>query len=167
MLHYGGVTEPESSRPPVTLREITEDTVIAIIRLKVAPEQERFVAENAVSLSQALFAPYAWYRAIYFGETPVGFVMISDDSLLPEDQRPEEPGIGLWRFMVDHRYQRQGIGEAALRLVLDHARSRGAFSKFTTSYVPGDGSPVGVYERAGFKHTGEVDEDELVMEVDL
>lgn len=159
------MTDPDSSRPAVTLREITEDTVIDIIRLKVAPEQDRFVAENAVSLSQALFAPYAWYRAIYLGETPVGFVMLSDDSLLAE--RPEKPEIGIWRFMVDQRYQRQGIGEAALRLVVEHARGRGIFTKLSTSYVPGDGSPVRVYERVGFRHTGEVDDDELVMEIEL
>ena len=40
----------------VTLREITEDTVIDVVRLKVTKDQERFVAPNAVSLAQALFS---------------------------------------------------------------------------------------------------------------
>ncbi len=159
------MSDSQASRPAVTLREISEDTVIDVVRLRVEPEQDKFVAENAVSLAQALFAPYAWYRAIYSGETPVGFVMLSDDSLLAD--RPEKPEIGIWRFMVDQRYQRQGIGEAALRLVVDHARSRGIFSKLSVSYVPGEGSPVGLYQRIGFEHTGEVDEDELVMELRL
>jgi hypothetical protein len=64
----------------VSLREITAETVIAVTRLAVADSQKGFVAPNAVSLAQALFAPEAWYRAIYLDDTPVGFVMLSDES---------------------------------------------------------------------------------------
>jgi hypothetical protein len=39
----------------VTLREITSGTVNAVLKLSVAPEQQRFVAPNAVSLAEALF----------------------------------------------------------------------------------------------------------------
>lgn len=66
----------------VTLREITADTVRAVTRLAVTDYQTRFVASNAWSLGQALFSPEAWYRAIYLAEEPVGFVMLSDQSLL-------------------------------------------------------------------------------------
>ena len=44
----------------VALREITADTVITIVRLSVSEDQKKFVAPNAVSLAQALFAPEAW-----------------------------------------------------------------------------------------------------------
>jgi diamine N-acetyltransferase len=64
----------------VTLREITADTVVRITRLAVKPEQQGFVAPNAVSLAQALFSPEAWYRAIYVGDAPAGFVMVYDES---------------------------------------------------------------------------------------
>ena len=56
----------------VSLREITADTVLPVVRLAVAEDQKSFVATNAVSLAQALFAPEAWYRAIYLGDQPVG-----------------------------------------------------------------------------------------------
>lgn len=149
----------------VSLREITADTVIDIVRLRVAPEQEKFVADNAVSFAQALFAPEAWYRAIYEDDTPVGFVMLSDDSLLPEP--PEQPEISVWRFMVDARYQRRGIGEEAMRQVIEHARAKGLFSVLTLSYVPEPGSAETFYLRAGFRHTGRMDEDEVVLELPL
>ncbi len=149
----------------VTLREITEDTVIDVIRLKVAPDQERFVSPNAVSLSQALFSRTAWYRAIYLDETPVGFVMLSDDSLLSPP--PPKPQIWLWRFMVDERYQGQGVGSIALRLLIDHVRNKGGFETLELSFVPGEGSPEGVYLRAGFRHTGRLDRDEIVLELPL
>ncbi len=35
----------------VTLREITQETLQDILDLKVAPEQEHFVAPNAVSIA--------------------------------------------------------------------------------------------------------------------
>ena len=44
----------------VALREITADTVITIVRLSVSEDQKKFVAPNAVSLAQALFAPETW-----------------------------------------------------------------------------------------------------------
>lgn len=149
----------------VTLRAITAETVRAVTQLAVTPYQNRFVAPNAVSLAQALFAPDAWYRAIYAGEQLVGFVMLSDQSLL--NPIPEKPVAYVWRFMVDARFQHQGIGRAALHLVIDHVRSRGFFHELKLSYVPDSGGPEGLYLSMGFRPTGEVDEGEIVMSLPL
>lgn len=146
---------------PVTLREITSDTVIAVIKLSVAESQKGFVAPNAVSLAQALFSDEAWYRAVYDGEALVGFVMLSDETLKKE--RPAEPNIGLWRLMIDQRYQRRGIGREVMRLVLDHARSRPGVRSFYTSYVPEPGGPEPFYLGLGFKPNGEIDDGEVVV----
>jgi hypothetical protein len=59
--------------PEVSLREITADTVREICRLRVAPGQEGFVAPVAESIAEAYFSPLAWFRAVYAGDTPVGF----------------------------------------------------------------------------------------------
>src|SRR4051812_502277 len=45
----------------VSLREVTESSVRAVCNLKVASEQEGFVAPNAVSMSEAQFNPKAWF----------------------------------------------------------------------------------------------------------
>ena len=149
---------------PVTLREITAETVRSVIRLSVGAGQERFVAPNAVSLAQALFSPEAWYRAVYRGEELVGFVMVADEK---NKQPPKEkPEIGLWRLMVDQRYQGQGIGREIVRLVADHARSRG-YDKLLTSYVPGPDGPEKFYLGLGFVPTGEVDHGEVVAALEL
>jgi diamine N-acetyltransferase len=149
----------------VTLRPITSETVIPVIRLSVAEGQKGFVAPNAVSLAQALFAPEAWYRAIYFGEELVGFVMLEDESLRsPPPQRPE---VGLWRFMIDARFQGRGIGRIALQRVIEHVRSKGLFTTLALSYVPGPGSPEPFYVGAGFRHTGRVEGNEVVLELPL
>lgn len=151
--------------PLVTLREITSDTVIPVIRLSVAESQKGFVAPNAVSLAQALFAPEAWFRAIYYGDELAGFVMLADESLkMPP---PAKPGIGVWRLMVDSRFQGRGIGRAAMQSVIEHVRGKGSFEVLELSYVPGPGCPEPFYLSLGFRHTGRMDEDEVVLELSL
>lgn len=153
-------TPPPSPAATVTLREVTRETVVQICRLQVAPHQQGFVAPNAVSIAQAYFAPEtAWFRAIYADGTPVGFLMLEDDAANEE--------YSLWRFMIDARYQGMGFGRRALELLIDHVKTRPGAKALFTSCVPGDGSPCPFYERLGFVYTGEVDEDELVMRLDL
>jgi diamine N-acetyltransferase len=165
--HLGGGAMSTTSTTPdlVTLREITEDTVVSIVKLSVAESQMHFVAPNAVSLAQALFSKEAWYRAIYRGEEPVGFVMLYDESL--RTPPPEAPNVGVWRFMVDARHQGRGIGRQALAQVLDHVRGKGVFTSLELSYVPGPNCPEPFYLSMGFRHTGRMDGDEVVLELAL
>lgn len=156
---------PLPTTPAVSLREITADTVLAITRLSVADDQRGFVAPNAVSLAQALFHREAWYRAIYADEDPAGFVMLADESRL--DPAPQRPAIGLWRLMVDQRYQRRGIGRKAMRLVIEHARRNPGFTTLELSYVPGPGCPEPFYRSLGFEDAGRMDGGEVVMELKL
>jgi len=148
-----------TSDSPVTLREITKETVRDVCRLQVAEGQRKFVAPNAVSIAQAYFAPKAWFRAVFAGETSVGFVMLLDD--------PDKPEYYLWRYMIDARYQGLGFGQKALELVIAYVRSRPGAKELITSCVPGEGSPCPFYERIGFVYTGEEDEGELVMRLQL
>lgn len=146
--------------PDVTFREVTKETLREILRLKVAPEQERFVAPNAVSIAEAYFEPdVAWLRAIYSGETPVGFVMLRDEE--------SKAQYYLWRFLIDARYQGQGVGRRAIELLIEHVRTRPGATVLLTSCVPGDGSPGPFYEKLGFVYTGTEDEGELVMRREL
>lgn len=145
---------------PVTLREVTKESLRDVLALRVAPDQERFVASNAVSIAQAHFHPeVAWFRAIYADDTPVGFLMLHDE--------PATATYYLWRFMIDHRFQQLGFGRRALELLLDHVRGRPRATALALSYVPGDGSPAPFYERLGFARTGEEDDGELVMRIEL
>lgn len=150
---------------PITLREINAETVRAIITLRVAEDQMSFVASNAVSLAQALFTHEAWYRAIYRGEEPVGFVMLYDEALRATP--PAQPEVGVWRLMVDKRFQGQGIGKAALLRVIEHVRAKGLYRKLELSYVPGPGCPERFYRRLGFRPTGKVEDGEVVLDLPL
>ena len=149
----------------VSLREITAQTVRQITALAVGPHQQRFVASNAVSLAEALFSAEAWYRAIYVDDAPAGFAMLYDESLRAAP--PSPPQVGLWRFMIDYRFQGRGAGTAALEQVIAHVKGKGLFTSLQVSYVPGPGCPEPFYLRAGFQHTGKVDDGEIVLALPL
>jgi diamine N-acetyltransferase len=150
---------------PVTLREITDENRDAVRALRVGPAQERFIASVADSLEEAATTPQAkpWYRAIYAGAEPVGFVMLSWD-VTPS------PGIlgpwFLWRLLIDERHQRRGYGREALLQIVDLVRAEGA-TELLTSYGQGEGEPWPFYERFGFEPTGEIDAGEIVLRLDL
>ena len=144
----------------VILREVTKENLREILNLEVAPDQKKFVAPNAVSIAQAYFdREIAWFRAIYADETPVGFVMMVDN--------PSESEYYLWRYMIDARYQGFGFGWRALELVVEYVKTRPNAKEFFTSCVPGDDGPYKFYEKFGFKPTGEMEDDEIVMRLAL
>jgi diamine N-acetyltransferase len=149
-------SEKPHASSAVSLREVTKANLRDVLRLAVAPEQEKFVASNAVSIAQAYFQrDNAWFRAVYADETPVGFVMLDD--------QPEQAEYSVWRFMIDHAVQGLGFGARAMDLLMDHVRTRPGATELLLSCVPGDGSPGPFYERLGFSYTGAVEDDELVM----
>ncbi|MFF3653935.1 GNAT family N-acetyltransferase [Streptomyces olivochromogenes] len=146
--------------PGVHLREITDANRDAVRALRVRRDQKQFVASVSKSLKEAAKKPETnpWYRAVYRGDEPVGFVMLS-----------WKPPTGLfkgrhfiWRFLVDKRYQRRGIGEEALTQIADLVRADGA-TELLTSYEPGDGEPWPFYRKFGFEPTGEMDDGEIVL----
>jgi diamine N-acetyltransferase len=146
--------------PGVYLREITDDNRDAVRALRVRRRQKQFVASVSKSLTEAAKTPEAnpWYRGVYRGDEPVGFVMLSWN-----------PPAGLyqgryflWRLLIDKRYQRCGIGREVLRQITDLVRADGA-TELLTSYEPGDGEPWPFYQKFGFEPTGEIDDGEIVL----
>ncbi len=137
----------------VELREITSDNVRAVCRLAVAASQTSFVAPNAISLAEALFEPKAWYRAIYVGEQPVGFVMLSIDTLATT--------YYLWRFMIADGQQHRGYGRAAIWALVEHVRGLPGATELLVSWVPADGGPEPFYRDLGFVPTGEIHDGEV------
>ena len=145
----------------VTLREITKENWRDIVRLKVAPHQEQFVASNAMSIAEAHFNPeVAWFRAIYAGDMPVGFLMLEDNVAQQE--------YFLWRFMIAEQYQGCGYGRKTLELFFAHVKTRPGAVAVETSCVPAKGGPGPFYEKMGFVYTGKEEENgELVMRREL
>lgn len=151
---------------PVRLVEITEENREAVCALRVHPGQERFVASVARSLSDAATTPEGepWYRAVYTGDEPVGFVMLSWN--VP----PGRPGVlgpyYLWRLLIDRRHQGRGLGRAVLDEVVSLVRADGG-TELLTSHHPADDGPGPFYRKYGFRPTGEIDDGEIVVRLAL
>ena len=151
----------------VTLREVTDENRHAVLAVRVAPAQERFVGTVARALTDAQEIPEGkpWFRAIYVDDQPVGFVMLSWN-VTPEPPRIIGPWF-LWKLLIDERHQRRGYGREAVRLVADIVRANGA-AELLTSCVLGEGGPEPFYRRIGFSPTGELDENgEIILALDL
>jgi GNAT superfamily N-acetyltransferase len=149
----------------VTLRPLDDTNREAIEALRISPAQERFVSTVTDSLLEAAEEPGG--RAITWGvfedETPVGFVMISD-----EVDGPEYIPHYLWKLLIDERYQRRGFGTATLDLIVEYFRAKGDVEELWTSAGEGEGGPIPFYERYGFERTGRiVFEDEVLLRLDL
>lgn len=152
----------------VTLRGLTGANRADVLALRVAPHQEPFVSSVADSLDEATEYPAAnpWYRAIYAGDEPIGFVMLSWHCV------PQPPDIigpwFLWKLLIDERHQRRGYGREAVQLVAELVRAEGG-EELLTSHVPdGEGHPGPFYARLGFVPTGELDPSgEIILRLDL
>ena len=156
----------------ISLRDIVTDADrAAAIALRVADEQEQFVASVERSLAEAIEYPEACarYWAAYDGDEAVGFVMLSDN--IPRETLDADPTLVgpyfLWRLLIDERYQRRGYGTAALDALVAYLRGRPNADALLTSAGQGEGSPQPFYERYGFVPTGEIHEDEVVLRLDL
>jgi diamine N-acetyltransferase len=145
----------------VSLREVSPDTLPAVLGLSVSREQEAYVASNAKSIAEDHFHPEAWFRSIHAGNTPVGFLMIHDENLSPNPRQNDY--YFLWRFMVAHQFQGNGFGRRALDLLVSHVRTRPNAHTLLTSCRPGEASPEPFYLKCRFRRTGRVEHGEIEL----
>lgn len=140
----------ERPAPRLRLVAITEETLPQAVGVRVAPEQEAFVAPVVESLAEAYVTPTAWPRLILDGDEPVGFVMAGFD---PDNEVPAFR-CGIWRLNVDARHQGRGVGRFAVEAVVEEARRRGE-ERVTVLWERGERGPEAFYRRCGFEPTGE------------
>ena len=143
----------------VELREVTKETIWAVMGVEVAEDQQHLVAPTAMSIAEAYFEPKAWFRAIYADDQPVGFIMLFDD--------PDAPKYYVWRLLIGADHQRKGYGRAAVGHLIDYVRTRPGATELRVSWVPGPGSPEPFYLDLGFEPTGEMDGREVVARLVL
>ena len=143
----------------VKLVEITEENLQSVLNMKIKEGQR--VAPNMYSLAQAYVSKYAWTRAIYtVDDVPVGFLMLYDNA--------EKPDYYLWRYMIDAQHQGKGYGTDGIELLKEYVRTRPNAKQLITSSAPNcEGGAEDFYKKLGFKPTGEMEDDEVVLSIDL
>jgi diamine N-acetyltransferase len=147
----------------ISFVEVGLENLWAVCRLSgtLTKAQQRCVAPNSYSVAEGLLTGAdAWFRAVYLGDVPIGFVMVNTgtDQTGPDDG----PSVYLWRFMIARPYQRKGYGNAVLDLLVDKFKSEGRSVMYTSCHM-GRVSPYKFYISYGFTDTGEIDDDEEVL----
>ena len=129
--------------------------------LRVKPEQERFVANSTAILARAYAYRYNNSHAfvIYHNTTPIGMALYYDDD--------EVNAYVFSQFFIDQNYQGLGYGERAAKTVIQLMLADDKYNKVLLCYIEGDIPAKNLYEKLGFVHTGERDEDEIMMELKL
>lgn len=124
--------------------------------LRVREDQEEYVANSTVLLARAFAYRNSRSRAIviYDDETPVGMALYYDF----------EDSYNFSQLFIDERYQGRGLGYKAAEMILNDMQADGVYDKVVLCYIEGDEAAKQLYLKLGFYHTGEAEEDEIVME---
>jgi diamine N-acetyltransferase len=148
----------------ITLKPVDETNREEILHLSVFNDQP-FIATNKRSLEQAeetnkecpgVAGPFG----IYADDRLVGFTMFAFD----EEYEDPSDRYWLWRFMIDKNEQGKGYGKAALEEIIKYFRNNGA-DMILLSTEPENERALHVYHKYGFKETGEMNDDEIVLKL--
>ncbi len=159
----------------IRLEPVSGENLSAVIGLKVAEEQRRFVAPNDVSIMEAYLAlshnGHAFPFAILAEERPVGFCMVGfgvDDDWTDAPAAAAD-SYSIWRLMIDAGHQGRGCGREAMEKILDFIRTWpcGSAESCWVSYLPENTAAKALYASFGFRETGETDGDEVIAVLPL
>ncbi|MBQ9458489.1 MAG: GNAT family N-acetyltransferase [Oscillospiraceae bacterium] len=126
----------------------------------VAPSQRRWVSDCMRLLARAYAYREARSKAylVCEGENPAGMVLYYDCEALD--------AYDFSQLYIDEHCQGRGLGEAAAREVLRRMKADGKYRAAVLCYIEGNEAARRLYEKLGFRPTGERDGDEIVMRLD-
>ena len=147
----------------IELIKLTEENLQQCFELKVASDQTRYIASNSDSWNAArenenVARPFA----IYCDGEMAGFTMFAFD----EDYEDPDDRYWLWRFMIDEKLQGKGCGTAALKVIIQYFKDHGA-NNIRLSTKDTNTKALSLYRKAGFRDTGEMNDEEIVLQLDL
>ncbi|MCR4597686.1 MAG: GNAT family N-acetyltransferase [Acetatifactor sp.] len=147
----------------IELRELTEENLQECFKLKVAEDQKQYIDSNENSWNAAKEnADVARPFAIYCDGEMVGFTMFAFD----EEYEDPNDRYWLWRFMIDESLQGKGYGKAALEVIIQYFKEHGA-NNIRLSTKETNVGALSLYHRAGFRDTGEMNDEEIVLQLDF
>ena len=144
----------------MTLEPITPDNWREAVFLTTDPERknpldQEWLCNNAFSMLQAIYEPEIHCRLIRADGESVGFAMYEAWEL--------KGGVPLLcRFMIDVDCQGKGYGAQALPVVLEEMYQKYGRRELYITVEQANERAVRMYEKFGFRFTGEVDWDEAI-----
>ena len=111
------------------------------------------------AIKEALNIPFAHPYFICLDNTVVGYTALVFDEQISEPQKR----YWLWQLMIDKKYQNQGYATAALKLIVDYFKKQ-QIPVITLSTKASNMNALHLYRKFGFKETGEMNADEIVLQ---
>lgn len=143
----------------IQLIPVTDSNRSEVLKLSIKEEQAGFVESVAQCLKEARQSAVWRPVGIYDSGRLIGFAMYC---LWKEDL----PHGRVWldRFLIDRREQGKGYGTVVLPILMEHILSQYRCSRLYLSVVPENKPAIRLYQKFGFRFTGESDwNGELVM----
>jgi len=140
----------------LSLCRINKENYEQVCELDVLKEQESYVACNMWSLVEAQFNEGYECRAITLQENIVGFLMWVEETSIK---------TSVWRFMVDQKFQQQGIGRRSLQLGIDEIKQKTGLREIEICYHPKNPVAKNFYASFGFIEVGMDEDDEDMLAV--
>jgi histidinol dehydrogenase len=142
-----------------SVKPVDAGNLDAVLKLKVAPGQQGFVAPVERSLAQVAYEPAGRALAMFDGDTAVGMMLLYDAR---QDKKKPAEQLYVWRLLVDARHQRRGYGRLTMAWIVAEAQRLG-MKEVGLSHVFKDGHAGPFYMKLGFTYTGEIDDGEHKM----
>lgn len=147
------------------LRTIDDTNRDDVALLEVSDNQKQYIASNKDSLETSLSEEYrevARPFAIYADNRMIGFTMFAFDFASSDlDDR-----YWLWRFMIDKNLQGNGYGSAALEKIIAYFKNHGA-NHILLSTKDTNTVALSLYHKYQFVETGEMNDDEIILRLNL
>ena len=142
----------------VSLREVGDDWR-AVADVAPLDHQRRFVPALAARYLLLSDRDHVWRSlGVYADEEVVGHVMwaVDDDNV-----------CWIGGLLIDGSQQGAGIGRAATETLLHWLSATSGCQAVRLSHLPDNDSAARLYASLGFRPTGEVEDDEIVLERSL
>ncbi len=123
-----------------------------VVRLEVAPEQQRFIPSNLYSIAQSRFEKNSLLYAIRAEGKTVGFAML----LLSDNV------CWIARLMIDKHFQGRGYGYKALQQILQQMHHKARIHEVRVVVAKENNRAIAFFEKCGFFLKDELDDNEYI-----
>lgn len=131
------------------LRPITKENLIPVTDLEMEESQKGFVEDNLFSIAECYLYKEFIPKAIYDDDELIGFVLYYFVEGKPDY-------VFLHRIMVDKSKQGKGYGVRSLELCVEEFKKEfPSIGCVELIHYPDNDRAAAVYEKAGFKLTGD------------
>ncbi len=140
----------------IRLEKISTDNYEDVLSLQIDEKQKNFVSSPVYALAQAyVYHKTAFPFAVYDGDVIIGFIMFGF-----YESRNQ---YTLWKFLIDKRYQNKGYGKESLLQGIQYVKEQFGCTELYTGVAIGNRVAEHLYEKVGFKKTGQIEDNAVEM----